>query len=71
MGDTLKSGIVLTGGGALMPGLTVCMSESVGLNVFIAEEPLSAVARGLGIILESFDTYTPVLLAVEQYADYF
>lgn len=71
MGDALKNGIVLTGGGALMPGITICIAEAVGLSVYIAEEPLSAVARGLGILLESFDTYKPVLLSVEQYADYF
>ena len=71
MSDTVHSGIVLTGGGALMPVLADCISEAVSLPVFIAEEPLSAVARGLGIVLESFEEYKPVLLAVENYADYF
>ena len=50
--DLVENGIVLTGGGALIRGLDKYLSESVRLPVYIADEPLLAVARGTGKILE-------------------
>lgn len=66
--DVLGSGVVLTGGGALLRGLAVLLQEEIRLPVFIAEDPLSAVARGTGCILENFDQYEQVLLSLDDYA---
>lgn len=50
--DIFKSGIVLTGGGALIRGLDKYISECVKLPVYVADEPLLAVAKGTGKALE-------------------
>jgi len=55
-GDIVENGIVLTGGGALLRGLDKYLSELVNLPVYVAEEPLLAVAKGTGKILEKLDT---------------
>jgi rod shape-determining protein MreB len=52
IGDT---GIIMTGGGALLYGLDKRIEQSTGINVVIAEEPLSCVAKGTGIALGSID----------------
>ena len=54
-GDIVENGIVLTGGGALIRGLDKYLSDMVKLPVFIAEEPLLAVAKGTGKALEEID----------------
>ncbi|MCD8213956.1 MAG: rod shape-determining protein [Campylobacter sp.] len=51
-GDIVETGIVLTGGGALIRGLDKFLSDIVKLPVFVADEPLLAVARGTGKTLE-------------------
>jgi rod shape-determining protein MreB len=54
-GDIVENGIVLTGGGALIRGLDKYLSDMVKLPVYIAEDPLLAVARGTGIALDEID----------------
>ena len=46
---------MLAGGGALLHGLDQLLSEETGLPVFVAEEPLQAVARGTGIMLQEIE----------------
>src|SRR6266850_4296619 len=50
--DMVDSGIVLTGGGALLTGLDEIISKETRLPVTIAEDPLTCVVRGLGALLE-------------------
>ncbi|EDO7615134.1 MreB/Mrl family cell shape determining protein [Campylobacter coli] len=50
--DMVENGVVLTGGGALIRGLDKYLSEIVRLPVYIADEPLLAVAKGTGKALE-------------------
>ena len=50
--DIYRQGIVLSGGGALLRGLDRAISEGTGLAVRIADEPLFAVVRGAGLLLE-------------------
>ncbi len=54
-GDIVENGIVLTGGGALIRGLDKYLSDIVKLPVYIAEDPLLAVAKGTGKALENLD----------------
>ena len=61
--DIAESGIVLTGGGALLRDIDRLISEETGLPVIIAEEPLTCVARGGGRVLQMLDDSTFDLLA--------
>jgi rod shape-determining protein MreB len=54
-GDIVENGIVLTGGGALIRGLDKYLSDAVKLPVYIAEDPLLAVAKGTGKALDEID----------------
>ncbi len=53
--DIVENGIVLTGGGSLLRGLDQYLSSVVKLPVYISEEPLLAVAKGTGKMLEEMD----------------
>lgn len=66
--DILSSGLVLTGGGALLRGLPELLRIELKLPIYVAEDPLSAVVRGTGIILENYDEYKSVLIDREQHA---
>ena len=54
-GDIVNHGIILTGGGALIRQLDKYLSQIVKIPVFVADEPLLAVARGTGRALEEID----------------
>jgi len=59
--DLISNGLVLVGGGALIRGIDRLLIEETGLPVRVAEEPLTAVARGTGYLLEHLDLYKSVL----------
>ncbi len=54
-GDIVENGVVLTGGGALIRGFDKYLSDIIQLPVFVAEEPLLAVAKGTGRALEEIE----------------
>ncbi|MHC4615866.1 MAG: rod shape-determining protein, partial [Planctomycetota bacterium] len=51
--DLVDNGITLVGGGALLRGIDILLSNATGLDVRVAEEPMTAVARGTSIYLEN------------------
>ncbi len=59
--DIVDRGIVMTGGGALIRGLDVLLSQETGLPIHIDEDPLTCVVRGTGRILDDFDKFRGVL----------
>lgn len=63
--DIAERGLVLTGGGALLRGLDILLSEKTGLPVLVAEDPLTCVARGGGKALEMMDKFGLNLMSAE------
>lgn len=53
--DIIDKGIVLTGGGSLLDGLDRVLTKELDIPVYIAENPLTCVAEGTGIMLENLD----------------
>lgn len=66
LSDVMQRGIYLTGGGALIKGLAELISEYAKMPVHVAPDPLTAVCRGTGIILEHLDVYKEVLISNED-----
>ncbi|MAB91208.1 MAG: rod shape-determining protein [Planctomycetes bacterium] len=64
--DLVDSGICLCGGGALLRGLDKRIQASVEVPVAVAEDPLTAVARGTGIILDNLDLLKQILETAED-----
>lgn len=64
--DLLDSGICLTGGGAQLLGLVPRLRDDLNLRVWIADDPLTCVARGAGIVLESLSKYRRFLVSLER-----
>ena len=63
--DIVESGIVITGGGALLKKIDTLISEATGLSVRIAEEPLQCVVKGIGIVLHDLEKYKHVTFREE------
>ena len=62
LSDIMHQGITLTGGGALLPGLGELLQRVLKIPVYVVEDPLSAVARGTGVILDDIPFYKEVLI---------
>lgn len=62
LADVMNRGVFVTGGGALLRGLHELLESELRIPVTIAEDPLSAVARGTGIVLEDVERYRDVLV---------
>jgi rod shape-determining protein MreB len=53
--DIIDTGIVLTGGGALLRNLDIRVRREVGVPVLVTDDPMTTVARGAGKMLEDID----------------
>jgi rod shape-determining protein MreB and related proteins len=62
--DIMHKGIMLAGGGALLRGLDTLVSEVTQIPVTVADDPLTSVARGAGIVVEDLENLKDVLLPV-------
>lgn len=62
LADIMHRGITLTGGGALIVGLDILLQSALKLPVYVVDDPLSAVARGTGIVLDDIKYYEEVLI---------
>lgn len=62
LSDVMKNGAFISGGGALIDGIDQYMSAVFDIPFHIPEDPLSAVARGCGIVLENLEDYSEIIL---------
>ena len=60
--DLTKKAVYLAGGGSLLRGLDVLLSHEIKLPVKIIDDPLTAVVRGCGIVLEDVDKLSDILI---------
>jgi len=64
--DLMDIGICLAGGGALLHGLADRLSDELNLRVWVAEDPLTCVVRGTGLVLDDFHNYSRFLVGLER-----
>ncbi|MEN4041599.1 MAG: rod shape-determining protein [Anaerolineaceae bacterium] len=64
--DLIETGICLAGGGAQLQGLAERLSDELNLRVWLAEDPLTCVARGAGMILENLEAYRNFLVTADR-----
>lgn len=63
--DIMDRGIILAGGGALLKGLDLMIHKETKMPVHLADDPLTAVARGTGLVLEDLDSLKDVLVPTQ------
>ncbi len=61
--DVIDSGIVMSGGGALLRNFDQLIEKSIGVPCFVADEPLLCVAKGTGVMAENLETYKKTLMS--------
>jgi rod shape-determining protein MreB and related proteins len=64
--DLLETGICLAGGGAQLQGLPDRLADELHLRVWVAEDPMTCVARGAGMVLENIEKYARFLVPLER-----
>jgi rod shape-determining protein MreB len=64
--DLMDVGVCLSGGGGLLQGLDRRLSEELKIRVWVAEDPMSCVARGAGTVLEDYDNLYHLLTSLER-----
>jgi len=64
--DLLDTGICLSGGGAQILGLVPRLKDELNLRVWVADDPLTCVARGCGAVLENLSEYRRFLVGLER-----
>ncbi|MCI0521302.1 MAG: rod shape-determining protein [Chloroflexi bacterium] len=64
--DLMDTGICLAGGGALLQGLERRLGDDLRIRVWVAEDPMSCVARGAGMVLEDLDNLRKFLVGLER-----
>jgi len=70
LSDIMRKGIILAGGGSLIRGLDRLVADQSGMPVRMMEDPLTAVVRGTGIVLEDIEALRDILVE-NQHEDSF
>ena len=65
LADVMQKGITLSGGGALIPGVSKLLENVLKLPVLVVPDPLRAVVRGVGTVLENLENYEELLIENE------
>jgi rod shape-determining protein MreB and related proteins len=64
--DLLDNGICMAGGGSLLQGIVQRLSDELKMHVFLAEDPMTCVARGAGIVLEDINRFSHLLVDIDR-----
>lgn len=64
--DLMEQGIALAGGGALLKGLAERVADETKMHVYVAEDPMTCVVRGGGVVLDELDRLSHVLTTTER-----
>jgi rod shape-determining protein MreB len=64
--DIVDKGVIMTGGGSLLMGLSELLQEEIGIPVFIPPEPVYCVIKGIGKALDDFNFYQRVLIRTSK-----
>lgn len=64
--DLIETGICMAGGGSQLLGFTDRLSDELNLRVWVAEDPMTCVARGAGMILEDIGRYSQLLVPLDR-----
>ena len=64
--DLIETGVCLAGGGSQLLGLSDRLAEELRLRVWVAEDPMTCVARGAGMVLEDLERYSPFIVPLER-----
>jgi len=64
--DLMEAGICMSGGGSQLIAFDKRIMDELHIRVWVAEDPMSCVARGAGMILEHYDTYKRYLVGLER-----
>lgn len=65
VGDVMDAGICMSGGGSLLRGLDERLGEELHIRCWVADDALTCVARGAGLVLEDIDAYEHLLLKLD------
>jgi rod shape-determining protein MreB len=63
--DLMDLGICLSGGGSLLQGLADRVTDEVKVRAWVAEDPMTCVARGAGLVLDDFDNLRHWLMDID------
>jgi len=61
--DIMDKGMILSGGGALLRNIDQRISQAIGVPCFVADDPLTCVARGAGVVLDSLDIFKQSIMS--------
>jgi rod shape-determining protein MreB len=64
--DLMEMGICLAGGGAQLKGLDKRLCDELRVRVWVAEDPMSCVARGAGMVLEDYEHLSRLLIGLDR-----
>ena len=62
----MEAGVCMAGGGAQLQGLCERLQEEIKIRVWVADDPMTCVARGAGRVLEDYDNLKKLLVGLER-----